>query len=712
MEINKVILGDCAEVLKTFPDACVDSVVTDPPYGLGDHDPTAEEIKAYLEGAQSLGPLKKGRKHCANNVVRMAIVPNSDDVKTKGFEESITFRVVVPKLSVMSLRIVQLDDQVVREKKVNDVSPLVEFNDVLVNKLDSHLSQSMNDSQLCLRESQTFPGCIETCCCFTHLGESTFRILVRLRHNAFRESETSSQVLAFSGTEVKAVLTLDLRSRTGELSLANSTDPVDPGLTLTTPENIGALTRAGRLLSSLQVLLTGQVAYPTDGTIAFDVSLPAILVQRFHTPRVPQKDFMGKPWEIPSVAMWRECYRVLKPGGHVLCFAGTRTWDIMSIGLRAAGFDNRDTVSSLFGSPCLAFLHGMGFPKSTNISKKLLERAKDLKESNPEEMARLEQLAKKFEGYGTALKPSWEPILCFRKPLVEPSLTDQVITTGTGVLNIGGTRIQHSSPEDFENHKKQVERIKSEGGSWSGSWKNSSSLSGASDVTSAGRWPPNVTLTHSPQCTRASEGASYECIEGCPVKTLEAQSEGSSRFFGQFAPDAPFFYTGKASKQEKNRGMLQGKISNKRGERLFRLKEEALTPEELARFNAHWPQEGNDPKLTTNEALIPKQLLDLFVPAKPDENVHPTVKSEGLMAWLVGLVTPVGGLVLDPYCGSGTTCVAALSKECDYLGIEKDPMYHKIAERRLSKITENEISKRTVRSSLDAMFASIGSDED
>ena len=422
-------------------------------------------------------------------------------------------------------------------------------------------------------------------------------------------------------------------------------------------------------------------------------------------------DFMGAKWDIPSVPIWKECYRVLKPGGHVLCFAGTRTWDIMSIGLRAAGFDNRDTVSSIFSSPCLAFLHGMGFPKSTNISKKLLDRAKEMKESNPEESARLEKLAKQFEGYGTALKPSWEPILCFRKPLVEPSLTDQVVATGTGVFNIGGARIQHSSPEDFENHKRQVDRIKSEGGSWSGSWKNSSNLAGASEVTTAGRWPPNVVLTHSPQCTRASEEAPYECVEGCPVKTLEAQSEGSSRFFGQFAPDAPFFYTGKASKQEKNRGLLHGKISNKKGERLVRLREQALTPEELARFNAHWPKYGRDPKLVINESEVPSTIQDLFVPAKPDENVHPTVKAEDLMAWLVGLVTPVGGLVLDPYCGSGTTCVGALDKDCDYIGIEKDPMYQKIAERRLGKITEDAISKRTTRASMDAMFDSIGDDE-
>ena len=75
-------------------------------------------------------------------------------------------------------------------------------------------------------------------------------------------------------------------------------------------------------------------------------------------------DFMGKEWEIPSVAVWRECYRVLKPGGYILSFGSTRTWDIMSVGIRAAGFTNRDTISSAFRSPALMWMHGQGFPKS------------------------------------------------------------------------------------------------------------------------------------------------------------------------------------------------------------------------------------------------------------------------------------------------------------------------------------------------------------
>ena len=501
-------------------------------------------------------------------------------------------------------------------------------------------------------------------------------------------------------------------------------------------------------------------------------------------------DFMGKAWEIPSVPTWKECYRVLKPGGYVLSFAGTRTWDIMSVGLRAAGFDNRDTISSVFGSPCFQWLHGQGFPKSTNISKKLRERA--VKETAEEEKTRLDKLADLFEGYGTALKPAWEPILCFRKPLVEPTLADQVAATGTGGINIDGTRIKHASAEDFAKHKEQVDRIKESGGSWDGSWKNSSDLTGANEVTTEGRWPANVILTHSPECQKVGtrmmpaptinrftdgmkpfgDGAGhpyessgggeeeipvYECAPGCPVQEVDFQSGdratgdlkaypranrggyagltqevstfarkgdqgGASRFFPQFVPDAPFFYTGKASKKEKNEGFEKGKVSNKKGHRVVRLRADPpLNTEETAKFIDHWsekfsptlsPLETLDPKRPILECNLPEEIRDLFVVAKSDDNDHPTVKPVSLMAWLVSLVTPVDGLVLDPYCGSGTTCVGALEKGCNYLAIEKDPLYLKIAERRLIRLTEKTISDRKTKKAMAAVDSVPLTDEE
>jgi DNA modification methylase len=497
-------------------------------------------------------------------------------------------------------------------------------------------------------------------------------------------------------------------------------------------------------------------------------------------------DFMGKAWEIPSVPTWRECYRVLKPGGYVLSFAGTRTWDIMSVGLRAAGFENRDTISSLFGSPCFCWVHSQGFPKSTNISKKLRERATK-KGVTEEETARLNKLADLFEGYGTALKPAWEPVLCFRKPIIEPTLADQVASTGTGGINIDGARVKHASVEDLQSHQAMVAAIKARGGSMQDSWKNSSDLAGANDVKTEGRWPPNLTLTHSPECKQVGtrkvpaptinrftdgmkpfgDGAGhpyessgggeeevpiYECVEGCPVRALNAQSgdlpapgnitlsdrtptdqgftrggaggvrpvlpkdaSGASKFFPQFVPDAPFYYTGKASKREKNSGIERGtaKASNRKGERIVRLRDEELTPDEKRRLVINWPPEREkvDPREPQPEWAIPEAIRDLFVMARPDDNVHPTVKPVNLMAWLVGLVTPKGGLVLDPYCGSGTTCVGALEKGCNYLAIEKDSMYLQIAERRLTALKEKVLPNRELASACDALFANMPDEE-
>jgi hypothetical protein len=298
---------------------------------------------------------------------------------------------------------------------------------------------------------------------------------------------------------------------------------------------------------------------------------------------------------------------------------------------------------------------------------------------------------KKLQGWGTALKPSWEPVLVFRKP-VEGTVSQNVLKHGTGGLNIDATRIG------------STKRVP--GGL---SRTPGNSLSGSVDGRpnpNIGRWPANLVLVHSPECkvvgskkvkapviNRFDDGAKpfgdgaghpytseqqgdedgmeevtiYECVEGCPVKKLDEQSGtltsgkvaphhmrnnsqhdsnggfngkfgdspltgfgdsgGASRFFGQFKPEAPFFYCSKVSKQEKE-GWMQGK------------------------------------------------------------NPHPTVKPLRLMEWLVKLVTPRGAVVLDPYCGSGTTCVAAIMAECQYIGIEMDPEFHKLAELRLEALQD------------------------
>lgn len=500
-------------------------------------------------------------------------------------------------------------------------------------------------------------------------------------------------------------------------------------------------------------------------------------------------DFMGSEWEIPSVHVWRECFRVLKPGGYILVFAGTRTWDIMSIGLRAAGFENRDTVASMFGpTSVLQWVHSQGFPKSLNIAKKIDEHfgAERVRVGRKDELGIIHSMgdaartrgaawqtkalqdpdadynfltvstteeAKSWDGWGTALKPAWEPILCFRKPISEPTIAENVAKHGTGGINIDATRVKHASPEDLENHKAMVAAIKSRGGSMANSWKNSSDLSGANEVKEGGRWPANAIMTHGDDCKKVGskkvdapvinrfndgmkpfgggagheytstqtgdaegkeEVAVYECAPGCPIAELDAMSGGSSRviqantggasrFFAQFEPDAPFFYSAKASRSERNEALLkhrpQAKTRDKRKVTFFRLKED-VEDVDVVLLLQEILGEDFDPETTRLEGAffehtVPEVLREHFeIDNSIYGNDHPCVKPVALMRFLVRLVTPKGGLVLDPYCGSGTTCLAATQEGVRYTGIEKDEHFHDIAHRRVDVVHEEAEQKR------------------
>jgi DNA modification methylase len=760
---NQLILGDCLEKMKELPDESVDAVVTDPPYGLGTKEPTPEDILAYLSG-KGLAPLKKGRKHCANSVIGLSVIPEANDGEPETPQDFVTFRIVVPSLAVVQARGVQLNDQVsLGEQEVNGESPVFKLDNVLVDEPHSKSGESFHYGKFCLRERKSFAGCVEACCCFTQTGPTTFRVLVWLGHDSLGEAEGPSNIVAGTATEVRAVLTLDMRRKTGELGLADPADDPNSGLLLAS-QNVGANLGASRLLASLQVGLTGQVGHPANGAGSFDISLPAVLVRRFHTPRVDQKDFMGKAWEIPSVEVWKECYRVLKPGGHLLSFAGTRTWDLMGVGIRAAGFESRDSIAMARGNSCWAWCHGQGFPKSLNISVALDKMAGAEREvigklphptsnvprvtmgrpatvgsgfqESPDLTAPTTDEAKKWTGWGTALKPSWEPILVFRKPLSEKTIAANVLEHGTGGLNIGACRVGTGDNLNGGAY--------SDGGRaqpMSGDEREGASLGMYEPGRKAnleyqqpsGRWPPNLVLVHSPGCkrvgtkqvtcgpwgsgksesktpswkssgeTRPIDNAQFknadgtetveawECVDGCPVKMLDEQSGnlsshpsygiheqksedtsvnfngraitrpgvnqhadsgGASRFFPQFPgqepPLAPFFYTGKATKSETT---LDGQV----------------------------------------------------------ENNHPTKKPLELMKWLVKLVCPKDGVTLDPYAGSGTTLVAAVEQGSHYIGIERDPDYHKIIKARLAIVEEKYTDKRN---EMDGFELAMSLDED
>jgi DNA modification methylase len=465
--------------------------------------------------------------------------------------------------------------------------------------------------------------------------------------------------------------------------------------------------------------------------------------------------FMGKSWDsfVPGPTVWREAYRVLKPGGHLLAFAGSRTFDLMGISIRMAGFEIGDGLSWLYGS---------GFPKSMDVSKAIDKRlgtsdgrkvvgvksghedfvgnesaVTSLRDStmggeggfarpwmdDPDKVAAYRMKtsagspeAQNWEGWGTALKPAWEPIILARKPRVG-TVANNVLTYGTGALNIDATRIGTSESLNggaYSGDKRQRDERTSTD-SEPGAVPLSRLNRGVGEYTQpSGRWPANVLLGHHEDCEhlgtkriKAIKGGdsqqidvgsgrynwntgrrdvkpdgidpgygdadgmetvdAWECVEDCPVRLLDQQTgvltsgkpaggkgphrakasvgkgggavlEGSAdgslrkagveyHRYGDKGGASRFFYNAKASKSERNRGLPEGM-----------------------------------------------------------KNSHPTVKPIALMAYLCKLITPPGGVVLDPYVGSGTTGVAAVQEGFHFIGAEIDTEndYVEIARHRIT----------------------------
>lgn len=473
--------------------------------------------------------------------------------------------------------------------------------------------------------------------------------------------------------------------------------------------------------------------------------------------------FMGKQWDASGVAydatLWAECLRVLKPGGHLLAFGGTRTYHRMAVAIEDAGFEVRDSIH---------WVYGTGFPKSLDVSKAIDKQRHDRADiyrvtswicerrdtagitnktiddafgfsgmaghwtsskSQPA-VPTLEQVpallevlgvalddvpadirqllcdlngrkgqpgenwakrkvtgtkpsslggtvaarerdqrfidehknkvvnisapatdaARQWEGWGTALKPAHEPIVVARKPLAG-TVAMNVLEHGTGALNIDACRVGDAD------------------GTTRGSGSTHLSPQGAFTTghsvvsTGSGRWPANFVLTHAAACGDT-------CVAGCPVAELVAQGAGASRFFTttEWDPiaDTPFRYIAKPSRAERDAGL------------------DGAAPQRHAdRAKADGPGDDN-PRNRTNAA---------------QKNHHPTVKPVALMRWLVRLVTPPGGLVLDPFLGSGTTAVAAILEGFEWVGCEMTDDYLPIIRARTAWARKQ--ARRAVQLTLD-----------
>lgn len=367
--------------------------------------------------------------------------------------------------------------------------------------------------------------------------------------------------------------------------------------------------------------------------------------------------FMGKGWDIHTpldferfTEAWAtECLRVLKPGGHLLAFGGSRTWHRLAVGIEDAGFELRDSI---------AWLYGSGFPKSMDVSKAIdativhggshSTHIRATNESRPGEgrmggpkpingiMSERKAEAHvtrdqaqtpeggQWSGWGTALKPAFEPIVVARKPLGEKTVATNVLKYGTGALNIDATRIGTAS-----GLQRPERRGKGETGGWAG-YEQAPGRYGTPD--GAGRWPANVVLDESQAAALDEQTGMLKTGGNVRTRNADTSRDAYSTFNGQpdMKPTRPgdsggasrFFYVAKAPKSE--RPIVDGVA-------------------------------------------------------------HPTVKPLALMRWLIRLVTPPGGMVLDPFAGSGTTIEAAIMDGFDVTVIENEVSYIPLINARIAR---------------------------
>jgi len=383
--------------------------------------------------------------------------------------------------------------------------------------------------------------------------------------------------------------------------------------------------------------------------------------------------FMGKHWDygVPTVEIWRECLRVLKPGGHLLSFAGTRTYHRMAVNIEDAGFEIRDMI---------AWIYGSGFPKSLNIGKAIdklqgNERVitetgntiPDIRANNYENSVGKERLKEtvstgtgKWEGWGTALKPALEPICVARKPLAEKTVAENVLKYGTGGINVDGGRVDvevnnvNARKSKATNHTSRGVTFPHRGaGEWNGN---------------QGRFPAN--LIHD-----GSEEVLAVFPDTNPSKSGHRGLQNSGRHGGLSdiggnikdgtntirghedtgGSASRFFYCAKASKQDRDEGC------------------EELEEQKFKKWNERPGNRGIADKYPDGSPR----------PETLTKNNHPTVKPTALMRYLCRLITPPNGIILDPFGGSGSTGKGAKLEGFNYIIIEREAEYCEIAQKRI-----------------------------
>jgi DNA modification methylase len=395
--------------------------------------------------------------------------------------------------------------------------------------------------------------------------------------------------------------------------------------------------------------------------------------------------FMGKKWDSSGIAfnveVWQQALRVLKPGGHLLAFSGSRTYHRMVVAIEDAGFEIRDQIMWIYGS---------GFPKSHDVSKAIDKAAGAERErikykggiasgqgnyggngsihdgTKVGNKAKTPQ-AQQWQGWGTALKPAHEPIVVARKPLIG-TVAENVLEHGVGGLNIDGCRIAGEVPSKPQPILGNKERVTYGGGL---------GRNGEMSQSSLGRWPANIIFDEQAAELLDEQSGTHKPSKGRTGKVGGQQGlyeNGHSPDYESTWPSdngggaSRFFYCAKASKRDRNEGLDD-----------FVAKEVAAKGNGLARTCATC-------KASTLQGCdCPDRTF--INPSRA--NHHPTVKPTSLMRYLARLVTPPNGLVLDPFMGSGSTGKACALENFDFVGIELNAEYIKICKARIENALQD-----------------------
>jgi site-specific DNA-methyltransferase (adenine-specific) len=392
--------------------------------------------------------------------------------------------------------------------------------------------------------------------------------------------------------------------------------------------------------------------------------------------------FMGKSWDASGVAydvsVWRECLRVLKPGGHLLSFGGSRTYHRMACAIEDAGFQIRDQIMWVYGS---------GFPKSLNIGKALdkvagaeREVIGTIRNNQPGGTSAFAEggvgsyqkgdtterdivggpvtpEAEVWNGWGTALKPAHEPIVLARKPL-DGTVANNVLKHGVGGMNIDGCRVGDEVLPEQTAGQAQI-----------GTFERTNMVT----PERTGRFPANFIHDGSDEVLQLfpdSKGGAFPKKSNIPTgRHYEggwgAVDNGVRTEMGEGSA-ARFFYCAKASKKDRNEGLDQF--------------------EEKQTFGG-----GSRPpdQYSEDEKYLKNAATAYGAIKAPNKNHHPTVKPTDLMRYLCRLVTPPNGTVLDPFTGSGSTGKAAVLEGFSFIGVEQSEEYIAIAEARIKSVYDS-----------------------